>query len=113
MVLALTTLLPQDPHKFHVIINTDNIASQIVLEEGRGKDVMLCAGARQIWLLSALKVFSVSILHKPGSELVLADALSRRFKDGKFEGLILNYTINNSLIEIFPNLSLQLINFKI
>ena len=55
LVLALTMLLPQDPHKFHVIINTDNTASQIVLEEGRSKDVILCACARQTWLLSALK----------------------------------------------------------
>lgn len=36
LVLALKTLLPGKPHELCVVINTDNAASQQVLEEGRG-----------------------------------------------------------------------------
>ena len=77
MVLALSSLLPYDPQNYQIVVNTDNIAPQQVLEVGRGKDPVLCTCARQIWLISAMNNFSISITHKPGSELVLADALSR------------------------------------
>ena len=59
MVHALTHLLPTKPHEYTIIINTDNIASQQVLESGKGRDPILCACARQLWLLAANNNFEL------------------------------------------------------
>ena len=56
------------------MINTDNIASQQVLDSGAGSDEVLTACAREIWLFSAINNCRVEILHKPGKDLLLADA---------------------------------------
>ena len=64
-----------------MVINTDNIASQLVLSTGAGKDPILCACVRNIWKFAAIHSCTVSVVHKPGKLLVLADALSRQFKD--------------------------------
>ena len=77
LVHAVTNLLPPLPHNFIIKVNTDNMPSQQVLESGRGKDPILCACARQLWLLAAKFNFELLILHKPGKDLLLADALSR------------------------------------
>ena len=44
---ACTFLLPRDPANFNIIIHTDNLSSQNVLNSGYGKDELLCACARQ------------------------------------------------------------------
>ena len=49
LVHALSLLLPPDPVNYVVRINTDNLASQMVLTSGKGRDDILCACARQIW----------------------------------------------------------------
>ena len=38
---------------------------------------MVCACARQVWLILAQLNFDLEIKHKPGDTLILADALSR------------------------------------
>lgn len=60
-----------------IIIYTDNMASSYALESGRTKDSTLAACARELWLLAAKNSHQITIRHKPGSELQLADALSR------------------------------------
>ena len=77
LVMALRHLMPHNPEKYLILINTDNTASQSVLESGTGRDPTLCACAREVWLIAALHSTEVQIKHKPGVELVLADALSR------------------------------------
>ena len=68
---------PPDPRRFNIQVNTDNMTSQQVLETGSGRDPILCACAREIWLFAACNSTTVIICHKPGKELVFADALSR------------------------------------
>ena len=46
LVHALTFLMPPDPVKHNIIVNTDNLASQLVLNSGHGKDAVFCACAR-------------------------------------------------------------------
>ena len=77
LVVALKSLTPPEPEKYRIIINTDNAASQQVLESGAGKDDTLTACAREIWLHAATNSCEVEVRHKPGKELILADALSR------------------------------------
>ena len=51
LVPALKMLILEKTRDFTIIVNTDNAASQQVLEAGRGRDPILCACPRQIWLL--------------------------------------------------------------
>ena len=77
LLVALKNLAPTNPAKHNIIINTDNSASQQVLATGAGKDSVLTACAREIWLYAARHSCQIQVLHKPGKDLVLADALSR------------------------------------
>ena len=74
---AVSALLPANPRNFIILISTDNLASQQVLSSGKGKEPLLFACARQLWLISAINNCELEIKHKPGADLVLADALSR------------------------------------
>ena len=95
-----------------MIVNTDNVASQ-VLEAGRGRDVMLCACAQQHLLLSVLNNFELCIKHKPGRDLVLADALSRRHNSVEMDKKAAELVRNVSLEEVFPVLSLDILEFEL
>ena len=77
LVAALLSLAPKIPCNFKIVINTDNEASQKVLQSGAGRDQILCACARQIWKFAAINSCIIEIRHKPGKDLPLADALSR------------------------------------
>ena len=78
LVLALKSLAPEKPERFRIVINTDNQTSQQVLSSGAGQDHILCACAREIWLYGARTNADIVVIHKPGKDLILADALSRR-----------------------------------
>ena len=97
LVHALSLLLPPDPVNYVVRINTDNLASQMVLTSGKGRDNILCACARQIWLIAAMGSFELQIVHKPGVTLILADALSRFATDKRLRGKAITMCKNKSL----------------
>ena len=42
---ALLFLLPPEPFNYSIIINTDSLSSQQVLDSGYGKDPIMCACA--------------------------------------------------------------------
>ena len=119
LVLVLKMLMPNDPHKFCNIVNTDNAASQQVLEVGRDKDLVLCACAcacactRQIWLFSALLNFELHIQHKPGEDLVLADALSRRSVSLSLELKAKSLVNELGLVGVSPNFTLDILDFDL
>ena len=81
LIVALKNLFPPNPHEYAIVINTDNSTSQQVLSSGAGRDPFLCACAREIWLFAATRNTEVIVRHKPGKDLILADALSRRHAD--------------------------------
>lgn len=64
-----------------VTIMTDNSASSQVLETGKTKDTILASCSPELWLEAAKSDHQIVIQHKPGAELVLSDALSRRYTD--------------------------------
>ena len=78
---ALLFFLLPIAHNFNIIINTDYLSSQQVLELGYGKDPVLCSCAKQLWLISAKNNCSLLIVPKSGMSLVLADNLSRSCQD--------------------------------
>ena len=79
-----------------------------VLDSGKGRDPTLTACAREVWYLAAEMSTDVKIFHKPGSELVLADALSRahQSKKSRDEANILLGPINLSRIRVQHTMSL-------
>lgn len=64
-----------------VIIFTDNSASSHALQTVKTKDPVLASCLCELWLEAANSDHEIIIKHKPGTELVLADALSRKFSD--------------------------------
>ena len=85
VIHALTLLMPSQPQNYDIIINTDNMATMQVLNAGTGRDIILAACARQLWYTAALNSTNIIIIHKPGTQLVLADALSRYFTSKIFK----------------------------
>ena len=53
LVTALRNLAPPKAHEYSIIINTDNMTSQQAFSSGAGRDPVICACARQIWLIAA------------------------------------------------------------
>ena len=76
LIMALKALSPPEPSRFNIQVNTDNMTSQQVLETSSGRDPILCACSREIWLFAVCNSMTVTIWHKPGKELVFADAQS-------------------------------------
>ena len=97
LVTALKNLLPLKPLEYKIVINTDNMTSQQVLSSGAGKDDVICECARQIWLVAA----DVVITHKPGKEIVFADALSRMSFDHGARNIVLDVIANSDLKPVF------------
>lgn len=64
-----------------VLILTDNISSSAALMTGRTRDSVLGACARELWLEAAKHDDIITIQHKPGVEIPLADGLSRMAQD--------------------------------
>ena len=77
VIQALSCLLPKNPNAFKIILITDNEPTQVVLSKGRGRDKVLNACSRQLWLLAAVNGTCVEVVHLSGKKLELADALSR------------------------------------
>ena len=100
LVQAVVSLLPDHPENYKITINTDNLASQQVLSSGSGRDKMLSACARQLWLLAALYSTELHIFHKSGKELVFADALSRAPTDPSYYSKALNYANEKGVKQI-------------
>jgi hypothetical protein len=77
-VLAAVRLwAPSTKHK-HLRVESDSANSVGVLQDGRGRDALLQAAARELWLFAALHQFTIEIVHIPGQQLLQsADALSR------------------------------------
>lgn len=57
------------------------MASSFALMTGKTKDRTLGACARQMWLEAANRHIDFTIKHKPGTEIPLADALSRYYTE--------------------------------
>lgn len=56
-------------------INTDHHASDLAVESSRSRDPTLALCTRELWLLAISRSFNIAVRHKPGTSLVLADAL--------------------------------------
>ena len=55
----------------------DNASTVSALNSGKAKDMVMAYVLRQVWFLCADKDMQLLVSHKPGSELIIADLLSR------------------------------------
>lgn len=111
LVHALLNLLPPDPRNYNVIVNTDNLVSQQIFASGSGRDPVLCACARKVWLISAMNSFSLEVRHKEGRLLILADALSRFYDNQQSKDRALLECKKRNLNRVQVSLSLTNIDF--
>ena len=111
-MLTLTHQLPANPHEFEIVVNTGNAASQQVLEAERGRNVVLCACVRQIWLLSTVNNFALTN-NKPGASFILANVLSRRSSSEIHHRAAALGCQERKLIELFPTLTLDILKFNL
>lgn len=82
LLVSYKTLAPTShPRKLTVVLLTDNIASFYALTSEKTKDPVPGACACQMWLEAARCKQHFIIQHKPGSDIPLADALSRYHDD--------------------------------
>lgn len=96
IVVAVKTWALQWQHKI-VTIYCDNSPAINVLTSGRGRDCFLLQCAREIWLISAKYDITITPVHKPGSEMILADALSRVHLRPGFKKLVDNLDANKRI----------------
>lgn len=69
-----------------VVVYTDNLGSAYALESGKTRDDTLANCSRELWLEALKHNHLISIRHRPGSQLLLPDALSRQsFDPSKIE----------------------------
>lgn len=88
-----------------IIMVTDNISSAYALTTGRTKDSVLAACSRELWLEAARADHDIHIVHKPGGEIPLADALSRAYIDHSKAKLTQDIVPSRGLIQICPKLA--------
>ena len=100
LIAAMTSLHPLNTFEYDITILTDNMSAQQVLQTGSGRDKILTACARYLWKFSALNNCVVNVVHKAGSELVIADSLSRAAINNNCRKIATDYCVNNNLSRI-------------
>jgi hypothetical protein len=82
-----------------VELKSDSAAAVAVLQAGRGRDQLLQAAARELWLISALNHLNVRVTHVPGASLLSsADALSRAHTHVSFKLLADQFCVDNNIV---------------
>lgn len=78
ILIAYRTLAHATSHQpAAVTIYTDNMSSSFALMPGRTRDKILVSCARELWLEAAKFSDRLTIKHKPGHMIPMADTLSR------------------------------------
>lgn len=106
LLVAYRTLCPRGTTAGKcIVIATDNLASHYALSSGRTKDPVLGACARELWLEAACADHQIEIIHKEGTLIPLADALSRYYSDPAKATISLELANQRNLSEIEPILN--------
>lgn len=92
----------QTPSPLRVLILTDNISSSAALMTGRSKDTVLAACARELWLEAAKHDDLITIEHRPGTSIPLADALSRMAVDTSKSAYVTDTVMKRKLTFVPP-----------
>ena len=71
-------------------IRSDNMNTCILVMRGKSVDPYMQRCARELYLVTATNDIDLNVIHTPGVELTVADALSRRHLDQKFDKIVRN-----------------------
>lgn len=105
LLVAYRTLSPwHNTAGRRVVMVTDNAASSFALTTGRTKDSVLASCTREMWLEAAKADHELSIQHKDGNLIPLADALSRVSFDPSKTALAHKLIAERNLSELKPKL---------
>lgn len=85
-----------------VTIYTDNMSSSCALMTGHTRDTVLASCARELWLEAAKFGDRITIEHKPGQLIPMADALSRMAHDPAKANYVRDYLKNHHLTLVPP-----------
>lgn len=103
VLVAFKTLAPKNGNRpVSVCVWTDNMASSLALETGKTKDATLAACAREIWLHAAKFNQTITIRHIAGTQIPLADALSRSSHDTNMAHIAATSVARLGLLETAP-----------
>ena len=78
-LLAARTFINENDRGHTVIIRCDNESSIFTYMYGRARDAVMSACARAMWMLQATYDINIVFVHVPGSDMIVADSLSRVF----------------------------------
>lgn len=103
VLVAYRTLAP----RFHIrnatiVIFTDNSASAYALTSGKTADPILAQCARELWLEAATNDHDIQITYKPGSDIPIADALSRYHVDHTKRAWVDRIRVSDNLTIVHP-----------
>lgn len=103
LLVAYSTLAPlvAQPGAL-LVISTDNISSSFALETGRTRDPVFASCSRELWLKALTHNHLVTIRHKAGALIPMADALSRQHYDHHKAAFVQQEIQRSNLILIYP-----------
>ena len=103
-VIALKTLVPPGDNLEHVRVHiySDNSASVAVMMNGRTGDQVMASTARDLAMYVAMNQWEIVVTHKPGKDLVLADALSRYDTGDGYKAIVEKEVSERKLVEVQP-----------
>ena len=105
VLIAIRTFITEADVGTTVSVRCDNKPAIDVYRSGRGRDPVLLACARAIWLIQAQKQVRLVFIYTPGVNMQLADTLSRAPAECKFRYLVSDLTRRHKLVRCYPDLS--------
>ena len=78
-LLAARTFIRHEHTGKTVLIRCDNESTVFTYQNGKARDLVMQACARGMWIISATLQVNIIVVHIPGVDLCVADALSREF----------------------------------
>ena len=102
-IVVAVKLWAKDWAGHRIDIRTDNTNTCIVIMNGKSIDPFMQACAREIYMVVAAHDIELNVIHTPGVELQLADALSREHTDLKYANIVNRSVDIENAERVHPN----------
>ena len=76
-ILVACRVWRQDWSGQHVLLYSDNWAAVCAINSGSAMDPLIRGVIRELWLITASHDIELTVRHRPGADMITADALSR------------------------------------
>lgn len=106
LVVAFRTLAPLVRQEgASIVIATDNMGSSCAIQTGKTKDPVFADCAREMWLEALTTGLTITIRHKRGELIPMADALSRQHHDRIKADYVRDTILRHNLTSVPPKLN--------